>query len=142
MKKIKFEILCKDEDFKKSFDEYPCVSVVQYGDKLLRKSVIDRNKIITKSKKIEIKFDYPLTNSVTLEFRNKNGFRVIDFFKAIHDGYRKIYAMEKDPGLIPGMFNRARSEGPVGIWGHVIEDLYIEQVYETSPNKFKLSIGS
>jgi hypothetical protein len=41
--------------------------------------------------------------------------------------YQMVYALEEeeegDPGHIPGMLNRSKSDGPFGIWGHDIEDL-------------------
>jgi hypothetical protein len=41
--------------------------------------------------------------------------------------YQTVYALEEeedgDPGHISGMLNRAKSNGPFGIWGHDITDL-------------------
>jgi hypothetical protein len=54
--------------------------------------------------------------------------------------YHNVYDMEEkesgDPGRITGMFNRAKSNGPFGIWGHDISDLIyngssIIEVYDT-----------
>lgn len=48
------------------------------------------------------------------------------------EDYRAIYAEEEaaagPTGHVPGMLNRAKSEGPYGIWGHDITDLYFEGV--------------
>lgn len=138
-----FEILYKDDAFAAECDgHHPCVRVVEYKDKAIRDIVINADQSITTSEKIKIKFEYPFTNPVIIEFNHKGGFKLIDFFKAIYNGYSNIYAMEDDPGLIPGMLNRARSNGPVGIWGHVIEDLFIEGIKEIDKDFFTLEIGS
>jgi hypothetical protein len=94
------------------------------------------------SKKISIRFGYPMTNQVWFEFESEAGFGLIDLLRCIHDGYVRIYAAEKDPGTLPNMYNRARSTGPYGIWGHVVDDLCVEQIREISPEKYKLGIGS
>jgi hypothetical protein len=83
---------------------------------------------------------------VTFEFENENGFKALDFLRCVHEGYTRIYQEEEsavgDPGLIPGMSNRAPSSGPYGIWGHYMEDLVFEGAVETGPGEFELMIGS
>ena len=122
--------------------EGSCVRVVDYKNKQVLKKLINPDKIITTSKGIAIKFDYPLTNSATFIFTREDGFTRKDFFKAIYEGYDYIYLSEKDPGIIPGTCNRTYSEGQFGIWGHVIKDLFIEGVVKINRNTFELLIGS
>ncbi len=40
------------------------------------------------------------------------------------------------------MLNRKRSNGKYGIWGHDIDDLYLEGATEVKPGEFELAIGS
>lgn len=135
-------------------DDYTtCVSVSDYedigtGTKYDCFEVVDPDEIVTKDNTIRIMFDYPLSNPVALEFKSPTGkgFTRMEFFKSVFDGYTKIYKTEekddKDPGNVPGMFNRARSEGRYGIWGHVITDLYLEGIIDKGCGNFTLAIGS
>ena len=91
---------------------------------------------------IRIIFDYPLTHSAELSFTREGGFTRKALYQAIYDGYKRIYSAELDPGKIPGMANRARSNGPFGIYGHYLADLIIAGVYEVSPGVYQLDINS
>lgn len=108
--------------------------------------IVGGNLKITDLDKIQIRFDYPLSHQVTLAFSNPDGFTRMDFFRAVYDGYVTIYAAETavagNPGLIPGMLNRNTSKGPYGIWGHCMEDLFLEGFREIDPGVFELTIGS
>lgn len=105
---------------------------------------------------ITINFDYPLSNPVKEDFQSDDGFTRHDLWQAIHDGYTKIYDEEDeavgDPGTIGensppnssafNMINRSTSQGPHGIWGHYIDDLYIEGVVENAMKEYDLTMGS
>jgi len=112
----------------------------------LRNQIIDGNEKITDRTSIDIVFDYPLSRSVNLSFTNPSGFTRNDFYRCIYDGYTFIYSEEEadagDPGHIPGMLNRAPSEGRYGIWGHDMGDLVIERVEHIGDGFYRLSIGS
>jgi hypothetical protein len=104
------------------------------------------NFLVTPVDRILIQFDYPLNNAIQLEFENTGGFTALDFLRCVHEGYLRIYQEEEaavgNPGHITGMFNRATSSGPHGIWGHDMEDLVLEGAMEIEPGKFELMIGS
>lgn len=108
--------------------------------------IVGGNPLVTERTTIQINFDYPLSRPVCLEFSNPHGFTCYDFFKAVYDGYSKIYreedAQEGDPGMVDGMFNRNSSEGAYGIWGHYMEDLFLEGFREVEPGVYNLGIGS
>lgn len=108
--------------------------------------LIDPNELIVKESTITITFNYPLTNSIKLTFTNPGGFTRFDFFRCVYEGYLNIYKQEEsvdcDPGMMPGMLNRAKSDGPYGIWGHVIEDLFLEGVEDKGNGNYELIIGS
>jgi len=123
------------------------VRVVDYKNDKRSAALIDGDEIVADSPEIEIVFDYPLSHRVTLFFSNDGKpFTRRNFWRAVHEGYTQIYR-EEDEAVgktdnIPGMLNRQESEGPYGIWGHHIGDLYIEGVQEVKQNKFELLMGS
>ena len=104
--------------------------------------IVRGEEMATPKSTIKITFDYPLTKSTELTFTQNGGFTRRDLYRAIYDGYQRIYSAEPDPGTIPGMANRARSTGPYGIYGHYLEDLIIGGVYEVRPGFFQLDINS
>ena len=79
-------------------------------------------------------------------FENNRPYTRKDFWGAVCEGYKRIYreedAAEGPTDNLPGLLDRDSSEGPYGIWGHHIGDLFLEGVREISPNKFELSMGS
>ena len=122
------------------------VRVEQYVDPDAQATLIDGDEIVADSPKITIVFSYPLSGNFELEFENEGSFTRKDFWRAVYEGYLKIYG-EEDNAVgptdnIPGMCNRSVSEGPYGIWGHHMSDLYLEGVHEISPDKFELYMGS
>lgn len=70
---------------------------------------------------------YPLTNQAIIKFECNKPVTFGMLLFLFTNAYQITYAIEesddRDPGLMPGMFNRAKSNGRFGIWGHVIEDL-------------------
>jgi len=141
-KKVTHEINHRDDEFAKDVGSQPCVRVVDYKDQEILDALIDPDEVITQSEKIKIRFDYPLSNPTTFSFNKDGSFTRKDLFRAIYTGYEDIYASEENPGMIEGTYNRATSEGPYGIWGHVIEDLFIEGVVQISKDSFTLQMGS
>jgi len=127
------------------------VRVVQYEDDEVLEALTNADEIVTDSSTVQIIFDYPLSHKVQLGFTNivdgeESPFSRRDFWGAVFEGYTQIYR-EEDGAVgstdnIPGMLNRQRSKGPHGIWGHVIDDLFIEGVREVEPNVFELCMGS
>lgn len=136
-------------------DEYStCPLVCEFPD-FLAHEVVDASyddelvqpyTIVITHDEITISFDYPLSNPTRMTFTNPGGFTRFDFFRCVYEGYKKIYEQEEaadgDPGMIPGMLNRASNNGPHGIWGHVMEDLYLEGVYDEGDGNYRLAIGS
>ncbi len=97
---------------------------------------------VTDLRKIAIEFDYPIRKPAVMEFESENGFMLLDLYRCIYDGYRKIYASEEDPETNGILLNRASSSGPYEIWGHYIDDLFLEGITEIAPGHFSLQIGS
>lgn len=138
MKSKELEFLIKDEGYAQDVGSYPCARVAEFGEVEL----VDAKKPVTKRKQITIQFDYPLHKPTSLVFKSKRGFTLKDLFRCVYVGYNKIYREEGVAPMIPGMYNRQTSNGKYGIWGHIMEDLYLEGMREVKPGKFELSIGS
>jgi hypothetical protein len=104
------------------------------------------NDLVTLYQEIAVVYTYPLSQLCEKKFTRSGGFHKHVLLTAIQQGYHDIYTEEHaavgDPGHVPGMLNRARSNGPHGIWGHDIGDLVLEGVEETAPGLFTLQIGS
>lgn len=95
----------------------------------------------------EFRYDYPL--STTAKFKRKLTPRTSarNILRFAARDYKRIYEIEDkesgDPGYVQGMFNRASSAGPYGIWGHYMGDLYFEGInIDTSKRVVSFSIGS
>lgn len=140
---IEFGIRSKDIET----PQYFCPTVAGYTQKEVRKNLVSANTVVIPDESIHIVFDYPLSQEVILEFKNKGGFSRLDLFRCIHEGYSRIYAEEEaesgDPGNVPGLMNRERSEGPHGIWGHRMSELFLEVlVYSPAEKTLTMYIGS
>jgi len=124
-----------------------CVYVIHYEEQEIIDAIIDPKRLLIKEETISIKFSYPLTNKVTFEYNNKEGFTRMDLLRCIYEGYKKIYETEEedagDPGTYEKLYNRRTSEGRYGIWGHYLNDLIIEgMVYDSKTKLVELLIGS
>jgi hypothetical protein len=48
-----------------------------------------------------------------------------------------------DPGTYERLYNRRKSDGPYGIWGHYLEELFLEFIrYNPKSKIVNLDIGS
>jgi len=121
--------------------------VIDYADEELRNKIIDLDEIIVPDEKIIIRITYPLSVEVYNEYEQKGGFSRKDLFRYIYEAYKKIYDEEEeqvgDPGTYERLYNRKKSEGPYGIWGHQLGDLYLESIsYDPKKKLVNLDIGS
>jgi hypothetical protein len=92
-------------------------------------------------------YDYPLSVIATFEHQLTPETTGEDLLVLARGDYERIYNEEHsevgDPGHIPGMLNRAQSNGTYGIWGHVLSDLYFEGVdIDTVARRITFSMGS
>jgi hypothetical protein len=127
--------------------DYGTPAVVYYEDEELRKKMINPQDIVIKDTQIKIKFTYPLSKEAILPYTSKGGFTRLDLFRCIYEGYKRIYDEEDlavgDPGTYERVMNRKKSEGPYGIWGHYLGELWIEGIsYNTSTKMVEMFIGS
>jgi len=104
------------------------------------------DEVVIRKHNIVIEYSYPLSNKVDFSHKRKGGWTRKALFAAIQKDYAKIYR-DEDKAVgptdnIPGMFNRDKSDGPYGIWGHDIGDLVVEGVAVSDKGKVTLNIGS
>jgi hypothetical protein len=92
-------------------------------------------------------YRYPLSVEVGIPHPLIRLTSAIDILLLAKKDYEDIYAAEDaavgETPNIPGMLNRDSSEGPYGIWGHCLSDLYFEQIeIDTEKKIIKFCIGS
>lgn len=89
-------------------------------------------------------YDYPLSRQAKFQHTLVPSMSIIDILLQARADYETIYALE-DAAVgktdhIPGMLNRAQSEGPYGIWGHDFSYLYFESL-EVYPETRMVEFG-
>jgi len=111
-------------------------------------STKNKKKIIPQEE-IQIEFSYPIQNPAVFSFKNKNGFTLKEFWKAVNTGYLVIYSDEdetapvKEVDIDRGMlYNRPKTEGKYGVWGHDLGDLILTGFEEVKPGVFHLDVES
>lgn len=101
-------------------------------------ALVDENNPLTEAAlsipagKYAFAYDYPFSRVVLIAHDLTEATNVIDILEMARADYEAIYALEDDEvgetGNIPGMLNRDVSDGPIGIWGHHLSDLYFDGV--------------
>jgi hypothetical protein len=104
--------------------------------------------IVDTNETIKIKFEYPLSQPVVLEFYGKGPWRLQYLIDAVAKGYVEIYDEEDETRTLPAqapmdsiLVNRPQTDGKHGIWGHILNDLYIESMHKED-GIWHLDIGS
>lgn len=109
-------------------------------------ALVDPDEILIAEDSVTLLFDYPLQRPVLMEFDEPGGFTRRRLASLIGRTYREIYALEDavsgDVGLLPGTLNRAPSDGPYAIWGHVLDDLILECVVRYEDGSWAVWVGS
>jgi hypothetical protein len=108
--------------------------------------MVGADDLVEPRETIALILDYPLSQAVEMVVTCPGGFTRKAFAQAVLDSYRRIYAEEAadvgDPGLASGLLNRARSNGRHGIWGHDIEDLFLEGAEPLGDGRYEIIMGS
>lgn len=116
--------------------------------------LFDAKTIVIKEPKISIIFDYPFGEEFKFEFQTdtREGFTREYLIDCICGQYRKMYDEENAACKVStveerigkgGLMNREKTEGPYGIWGHDIDDLYLERItYDERKKTVSLGVGS
>ena len=114
------------------------------------------DEIVIPYPKVSIEFDYPLKSKFRFEFQSdvSEGFTRKNIVDIICKKYQEIYDEENasltdPPSTVDermnkgGLINREKTDGPYGIWGHDLGDLYLEGIeFDSEKNMVSLSIGS
>jgi len=121
--------------------------ILDYEDEKKRENLLNPNEVVIKDEEITMIITYPLSVDVKVDLKKEGGFTRMFIFKSIYDVYKQIYEEEEreigDPGTYNNLYNRRRSEGKYGIWGHYLEDLVIESVsYNPKKKELYMFIGS
>ena len=90
--------------------------------------------------------NYPLTNPFTQKIDTCNGITRKEFVDIVVKCYKRIYTEEKKStkvkvGRASGMYNRNRTNGVWGIWGHDLGDLVLVGA-TIKGDKIELSVDS
>jgi hypothetical protein len=107
----------------------------------------DPKEIVLNEGTYELEITYPLSNPFKGKFKvGKRGLSREKLVEKVIASYNHIYATEDGDvgaktGNIPGMLNRARSNGRYGIWGHDMSDLMLHTAYVTG-KKVEVSCDS
>lgn len=94
---------------------------------------------------LECTIDYPLTNPCTFkvkgEFADEIIWQVINKYKKIYKEEDKTSKIQA--GLVSGTYNRNKTDGKYGIWGHGFDDLILTDLeIDTDTNTLELSVES
>ena len=122
-------------------------SVSGYEEDYVVDHIINPDEVVIEAETIHVTFRYPLSVEVVFDYTNDGGFTRKGLYRCIYEGYKKIFDEEEqevgDPGIYERLYNRRRSEGKYGIWGHYMDDLWLEIIfYDPINNLVTLAIGS
>ena len=128
---ITFLIVDRDAgpgDYCSAQDPSPYVHLADPAEDLA--NMVDAEQVVIPRASIRVAISYPLQEEhvFTLNSNDSAGFWRGELALKIAQLYQQIYAEEdrssaEPAGTIPGLFNRNRTEGTYGIWGHGLGDL-------------------
>ncbi|KAG5360931.1 hypothetical protein CJU89_4029 [Yarrowia sp. B02] len=129
--------------FQKSYDRCLELDEVVLPSDMIKNS--DEHKFIT------LWLDYPLDDEYSFKIYPEDvskGYTRGHLLKEIKRTYDKLYAEEEETSTlpvenIPGMLNRAATDGNYGVWGHALDDLVLHTIsYNPEKNEIWLGIDS
>lgn len=116
-----------EEDYQKIDFSHDCFPVYVYEnligkDRTFYSDLLrDLDEIIIKDEEISIAFDYPLSKEITLNFKNRDGFKRIDLLRCTLEGFEKVY--------------NDSEEGVADYETRSLDELSVEQVWYNSKAK-------
>jgi len=143
MSKIEFQVDHPDDPDEPS----PYISLADPTDDI--KNLRDADEVVINKGSICIVVDYPLEDEFEFEvtpFDGSQHFTRAALAQAVSALYQEIYNVEDrtSPEIashIQGMYNRNKTQGQYGIWGHDLGDLVLHSV-EFEDGKYFLGIDS
>jgi len=112
-------------------------------------NLIDKDETVIKESNVIVFVDYPLTNTYTFELTSPKGFTRTQLIYEISKQYYQLYDEEERTAKTKTLsleqrtiYNRNRTDGKYGIWGHDIGDLVLAEiiVYKTSKGMIFLTL--
>ena len=112
-------------------------------------NLIGKDEIVINESKVTIIVDYPLTNTYIFELTSLSGFTRTQLIYEISKQYYQLYDEEERTAKIKTLpleqrtiYNRNRTDGKYGIWGHDIGDLVLNEiiVHKTSKGMIFLTL--
>ena len=144
---IEFDIM-RYYDIEDKYNFIECVKVVDDVASDINENMIYGDIVVIPNTTISIFFEYPLSHPATFEYSSETGFTRRKILECVYQGYKKIYDEENETGVkeskdkVP-IENRPRSNGKYGIWGHYIDQLFIEHLeFNVKTSLLKLGMGS
>lgn len=121
--------------------------VLNYADPEYVNMMIEPDRVVIHDETIRVLFSYPFSHTVEETCNKEGGFSRANILKIVGDGYKKIYDEEaktmKTVSESRFRENRGCSDGVHGVYGHIIDDLWLEfLVYEKKTGILRLGIGS
>ncbi len=100
------------------------------------KNIIGKDEIVIPETKLTIIIDYPVTSSYKFNLVSKSGFTRAQLIHEISKHYYQLYDEEEKTATIKTIplkerkiYNRNRTNGKYGIWGHDIGDLVLDEIH-------------
>jgi hypothetical protein len=99
------------------------------------KNLIGKDEIVIPETKLTVIIDYPLSTSYKFELISNGGFTRAQLITEISKHYYQLYDEEEKTATIKTVplkdrkiFNRNRTNGKYGIWGHDLGDLVLDAI--------------
>ena len=133
------------------------INIARYYQNSTKYDFVNPDELIINKSDVRIMFEYPLKNPLIYraEAPQVFGFTRRNLIDIIVTKYHDIYQEEKDTTQIPilsmqerltaqnNLMNPNSTNGTFGVWGHDIEDLFIDGIqYDPLVNLISLVIGS
>lgn len=105
------------------------------------------DEIVINETEILLRVTYPLIRPAQVKLKRSTGFTRRQLVESIYKCYKKVYAQEdaSKTTIISSdkVYNRGETNGKYGIWGHCMDNLFIEGIeYQPDKKLVTLAIGS
>ncbi len=108
----------------------------------------DLDRLVDVRKAVPVEFSYPLAKPHIAELTAERPWTANVLIDAIAKHYAEIYKEEAETATLPtepapgaALMNRPMTDGKYGIWGHTLDDLFLEGM-ELRDGVWHLEMGS
>lgn len=133
--KIRFDIKTKNS---KEYKNGIIPSIRIDSPQLDIKNLIEKDKIVIHETKVIVIIDYPLSENYKFKLFSQSGFSRTQLINEITKHYYQLYEEEENTSTIKTIppkerkglvYNRNKTNGKYGIWGHDISDLVLDEIH-------------